>query len=63
MKEIKVRVIYKSPYTDTPNKKLISNYYTLHELIFGGGQIDFTSGGYLELNEMEPEYTKFELLP
>ena len=60
----KIIIKYKSPDTDIPWKVYTSKKYDLKRLFFDRNpQIDFIGGGYLMLNEMEPEYTEIVVLP
>ncbi len=53
MENIKFRIIYQSPNTDTPNEILISEPLTIEEMSCGNNyQVDFTDGGYLMRDEM-----------
>lgn len=57
---IKFKILYQSPYTDEPNKLLISEPLTVQEIMFSEDtQVDFTDGSYLRFHELEEEYTKF----
>lgn len=62
MRELKFRAIYQSPDTDEPNKIFVSkNRISIYELAHERNyQVDFTDGGYLMLDQMEPKYTKWE---
>ena len=59
MREIKFVAVYQSPYTDEPNKLLVSEPVLLEDVVGCNAQIDFTDGSYLMLDEMEACYTKW----
>ena len=62
MKTAKFRAIYKSPHTDEPHKLLIGAApITVEDMVYGAFQVDFHDGSYLISDEMDAQYTTWEM--
>jgi hypothetical protein len=58
---LKFILYYNSPNTDEPNKTYISKPIDFEDIVEGHFQIDFTDGGYLMWDEIEWEYSTWEI--
>jgi uncharacterized phage protein (TIGR01671 family) len=57
-----IRIYYKSPSTDEPNKIFVGKPISINELFFDRNpQIDFECGGYLMADEMDDGQIDFKL--